>query len=268
MNEHQEPALIPRKPAAQSAEGTEIDLMALLGFYISRLPLLILALVIGGLAAGAYTHFRIPSLYTATARMYMVSSSSDTVVNLSDLILGTSLSNDYVELMKTRPVLEDVIDKLELKYRYNQLLGMISLNVVSNTRIVRVSATSTDPEEAMNIANELARSAKVQLPKVMDAPSPTIAEYAVLPTTRSSPSLSRNVLTGGLLAMAAVLAVLTVLFLMDDTIKGPEDLEREFGFMPLTVIPEGVIEGFQPDTEQKKRGRSLPFRKNGKGADA
>ena len=235
----------------------ELDLADLFGFYMSRLPLLIIALVVGALAAGLITKFLIPNKYTATSRMYMVSASSDAVVNLSDLNLGTSISNDYVELMKTRPIIEDVIDKLELPYEYEQLIAMVNLSVVNNTRIVKIDVTTKTPQESMNIANQLARTAKVQLPKVMDAPSPTIAEYAVLPQVKSSPSLSRNVIIGALICLVAVLAVLTVIYLQDDTVKSSEDVEKEFGIMPLSVIPEGVIEGLKdPEEQSRKHHRS------------
>ena len=233
----------------------EIDLLDLLGYYLSKLPMLIAAIVIGALLAGLYTSFLIPDRYTATSKMYMVSASSDSVVNLSDLNLGTSLSSDYVELMKSRPVIEDVIDKLELEYTYEQLVSMISLSVVNNTRIVRISVTSTSPREAMEIANQMSNTSKAQLPKVMDAPSPTIAENAILPTQRSSPSLRRNVMIGALLALVAVLAVLTVLYLMDDTIKTSEDVEKEFGIMPLSVIPEGEIKGLSGKDDGNTRRR-------------
>ena len=245
----------------------ELDLGQLFSFYLSRLPLLIIAVIVGALIAGAYTYFLVPDKYTATRKMYMVSASSDAVVNLSDLNLGSSLSNDYVELMKSRPVLEDVIDKLELPYNYEQVLGMISLGVVNNTRIVQISAVSTDPHEAMNIANQVARTAKVQLPKVMEAPSPTIVEDAVLPVRRSSPSLSRNVIIGALALLVVVIAILTVLYLQDDTIKSSEDMEKKLGIMPLAVIPEGVIEGLAKDDDDdtKKSGRrSLLNRKKKK----
>ena len=222
----------------------EIDLLDLLGYYLNRLPLLIIALIVGAVAAGLYTHFLIPDKYTATAKMYMVSASSDTVVNLSDLNLGSSLSSDYVELMKSRPIMEAVTEKLGLDYTYGEMLDMISMSVVSNTRIIRVSATSTDPQEAMDIANQLARTAKTQLPEVMATPSPTIAENAVLPKTKSSPNMKKNILLGALLALVAILAVLTVQYLLDDTIKTAEDVEREFGVMPLSVVPEGDIKGF------------------------
>lgn len=241
------------RPAAAANEEIEIDLLDLFSFYLSKLPILIVAILIGAILSGLYTVRFIPKRYTAVSRMYMISASSDSVVDLSDLNIGASLSNDYVELMKSRPIINGVIQSLGLEYTYDQLVQMISLSVVSNTRIIRISVTSTDPEEAMMIANQMARTAKAQLPVVMDAPSPSIAEEAVLPTVKSSPSLSRNVLMGALLCLVAVLGVLTFLYMMDDTIKTPEDLEKEFGFMPMTVIPEGNIEGMIKTADEEKR---------------
>ena len=245
----------------------EIDLIDLFGYYMSRLWLLIAAVVIGAVIAGAYTHYMIPDRFTAVSRMYMISASSSSVVDLSDLNIGASLSNDYVELMKSRPIIEDVINELGLEYTYEQVLNMIRLDVVTNTRIIKISATSTDPEEAMNIANQMARIAKIRLPQIKDAPSPSIAEQAVLPTQKSSPSLSRNVMMGSLVLLFLVLAFLTIQYLMDDTIQTSEDVEKEFGILPMTVIPEGTIEGLKKATDTTRRSRRY-FKKKKKGEKA
>ena len=47
----------------------EIDLIDLFGYYMSRLWLLIAAVVIGAVIAGAYTHYMIPDRFTAVSRM-------------------------------------------------------------------------------------------------------------------------------------------------------------------------------------------------------
>ena len=241
----------------------EIDLLDLLGFYMSRLPLLIAAIVIGALFAGLVTTFMIPDRYTATSKMYMVSSSSGSVVDLTDLNIGESISNDYIELIKTRPIIDSVIQTEDLDYTYEQMLGMLNLSVVADTRIIKIAVTSTDPEEAMLISNDLAMKAEETLPKLMDAPKPNIAEEAILPTHKSSPSLTKNVMIGALLMLLLMLAILTVMYLMDDTLKSAEDVEKHFGVMPLTVIPEGKIEGAQT-TESEKASRKGRFRKGRK----
>lgn len=236
-------------------EVREIDLADLFSFYFSKILWIIIAFVIGAVIAGAITKFAITPKYTATSTMYMVSSSTGSVVDLSDLNLGTSLSSDYVELIKTRPIVEGVIKSLELDYTYEDVLKMMSLNVVTGTRIIKISVTSPVPEEAMNIANELARKAELQLPTLMDTPKPNIAEKAILPTVKSSPSLTKNVLIGAIICLVIMLIILTAMYLQDDTLKTAEDVEKYFGVMPLTTIPEGNLAG-EEENGSKQKGKA------------
>ena len=236
-------------------EELEIDLLELFGHYFDKIWWIVGGFLICALAAGLITHFAITPKYTATAKMYMVSSSSQSVVDLTDLNIGQSISGDYVELLKTRPIIEGVIEDLDLDYKYNELVDMINLSVVNTTRIIQIDVTSTDPKEAMNIANALAKKGVRELPKVMETPEPHIAEYAIVPINKSSPSLTKNTMIGGLLALLLMLAIFTIQFLMDDTFKTAEDIEKEFGVMPLTVIPEGKIEGLENIETKIRRHR-------------
>ena len=237
-------------------EEMEIDLIELFGFFITKIWWIIGAFLVGALLAGLITQFAITPKYTATAKMYMVSSSSQSVVDLTDLNIGQSISGDYVELLKTRPIVEGVIEEQNLPYTYNQLVGMINLSIVNNTRIIKIDVTSTDNKDAMRIANALAEKGVSELPKLMETPEPHIAEYAIVPVNKSYPSLTKNTMIGALLAMLIMLGIFTVQFLMDDTFRYAEDIEREFGVMPLTVIPEGKIEGFEISEDKvSRRGR-------------
>lgn len=244
-------------------EEIEIDLLDLFYYYRSKIIWIIAAFIIGALIAGLATQFLITPKYTATSTMYMVSSSSGSVVDLTDLNIGESISNDYIELIKTRPIINSVVESEDLDYTYEEMLAMLNLSVVADTRIIKIAVTSPDPEEAMVIANDLAMKAEETLPKLMDAPKPNIAEEAIMPTHKSSPSLTKNVMIGALLMLLLTLAILTVMYLMDDTLKSAEDVEKHFGVMPLTVIPEGKIDGVQ-NTETEKTDRKGRFRKGKK----
>ena len=238
----------------------EIDLLELLAYYRERIVWIILGFLAGAVIAGLITYYLITPDYTATSKMYMVSSSSQSVVDLTDLNIGQSLSKDYVELLKTRPIIESVIEEQGLDYDYAQLLSMLSMFTLSDTRIIAIRATSKDPEEAMNIANALADKGVKELPKLMETPQPHIAEYAIIPVNPSSPSFSRNTMIGALIGMIIVLGIFTIRFMLDDTFKTAEDIEKEFGVIPLTVIPEGKIQGFDAGSSsapkrKKKRKR-------------
>lgn len=241
----------------------EIDLLELFAHYRTRLKWIVLGFIIGALIAGLLTQFAITPKYTATAKMYMVSSSSQSVVDLTDLNIGQSISSDYVELLKTRPIVESIIQEQHLPYSYKELSSMLSLSVVADTRILTIDVTSTDKREAMNIANALAEKGVSELPKLMETPEPHVAEYAIVPVNKSSPSLTKNTMIGALLGLLIMLGIFTVGFLMDDTFKTAEDVEKAFGVMPLTVIPEGKIEGLAK-TEDAKAGKKSRKKRKGK----
>ena len=156
-----------------------------------------------------------------------------------------------------RPVLEEVIEEEELPYTYEQLRNMITISTINDTRILQISATSTSPNEAMTIANALADKATEEIPVLMDTTKPNIAERAIVPTQKSSPSMQRNTLLGGLIGFLIVAAILTVFFLMDDTMSTAEDVQKKLGIMPLTIIPESEMQGKKSGdgTKVKKQRR-------------
>ena len=242
----------------------EIDILDLLGYYMSKLPLLIAALVIGVLMVGFYSYYqqsKAVDTYTAKSKIYVIFASGDAEANLSDvntdvLNIGKSLAKDCEELIKSRPVLEDVIGKLGLKYSDKQLAGMIGVAVVEDTRIMEINATSADPQEAMEIANQTAESAKEQIPKVLKTASPSIVEKAVMPTHSNPRTLSIKTAILALVPLILLLGVLTVKYFMDDTIRSPEDLEKLLDIAPLAVIPEGGID----DAAVPDDARSAPSR--------
>ena len=248
----QTPVPAPVIPPVEDDE-IEIDLAELFSYYLSKWYLLFLGLIIGTVAAGLFTYFMITPKFTATSKLYMVSSSSNTIVDLTDLNIGTSLTSDYTELIKTRPILEDIIAENELTYDVAQLRGMISISSVSNTRILAISVTSTSPTEAATVANALADKAVESIPVLMDTSTPNIAERAIVPESKSSPSMKKNAAIGGILGLFLVAAVLTLLFLMEDTMSTAEDVQKKLGLMPLTVVPEGDISGSYDTVDDSRK---------------
>ncbi len=241
----------------------EIDLVELFYYYLSKIKLIICALLAGALIVGLVTQFLVTPKYTATSKLYMVSASNDSVVDLTDLNLGTSLSLDYEVLMQIRPIAEDVIEGLDLDYTYEQLMDIVTISSIDQTRIIEVSVESTSPVEARDIANAMAEQAVTYLPDLMETSAPNIAEYAILPERQSSPSLIKNTLIGALAGMLLCIGVLTALFMMDDTLKSADDVEKTFGIMPLTVIPEGDLKELSEKTEQKQKRKSYRRKKKG-----
>lgn len=209
-----------------------IDLMA------SHLVALVVSLVAGAVLAFAGTYFLVTPQYQAVSKLYVVSASSSSVVNLSDLQIGSSLAKDYKELLLVRPLLEELSSNLDLDRTPEQLKGQITISNPTDTRILQIAVLDPDPQVAADIANEMLNLAMDYLPRIMESDEPNVAETAVVPTSKYSPSYAQNTLIGALAGLFICAAVVIVRSMLDDSLVTPDDVQNFVGIPPLAAIPE------------------------------
>lgn len=236
-------------------DAVEIDLVELFYYLRHKLIWLILVFLLGGTITGLISYYLVTPKYEATAKVYMVSASTDSLINLSDLNLGTSLSEDYEEMLRIRPVYEKITEELKLDYDYEDFLKLIDISTVGNTRVLQITVETEDPEESKNIANLLADHAENYLPDLMETSEPNVAEYAILPEKPSSPDILKNTIIGAFVALLLLGGSFTARFVMDDTFKSAEDVDHVFGIMPLTVIPESDSKDLKGRKRKKKKNK-------------
>ena len=159
------------------------------------------------------------------------------MVSLSDIQLGSQLTKDYTVLVKSRPVIDQVIENLDLDMTYGQVLSRLELDNPTDTRMITITFTDEDPEMAKKVADEVAKVSKARVKEIMNTQEPTIAEEGYIPEQPSSPSMMKNVVMAGLLGVLLAMAVIVVIYLMDDTIKSSDDVEKYLGLTTLGVIP-------------------------------
>ena len=216
----------------------EIDLVDLGNVLLDKWRYLLISLIAGAVLLGAYSFFFIAPTYESTAKLYVVSASDDSVVNLSDLNLGTSLTADYEQLMLSYPVLNRVIDRLNLEATSDELAKAFSLNNPSDTRILEITVNNADSALAKEIVDEVANVSSSFIGDKMEVVPPKIIEVGKIATIRTSPSVKKNAEIGFLLGFVACAAIVVVLTIMDDTIKTEEDIEKYLGISVLAKVPD------------------------------
>lgn len=244
----------------------EIDLIELGYVLFDKLHYIIFALLLGALVLNIYSYTLIKPTYQSTSKLYVVSASEDSVINLTDLNIGSSLTKDYEELMLSYPVLNKVINELDLDMKYENLKNLITLENPENTRVLKITVTSTDPEVLMNIANTLAEVAVEYLPDTMNTLSPNIAQRALLPEQQVGPNYLKYTMMGAILGIIIMCAFFVIRYIMDDTVHNAEEFEKVFGIVPLAVVPEG--EGIQGNDlnektisyKRRRKGRVLKWK--------
>lgn len=236
--------------ADRTEQEAEIDLIDLAWALLDKIHYIVLCFLIGAVIMNAYSYFLVRPTYKSTAKMYVVSASKNSVVDLDALNIGTSLTADYEQSMLSYPVLEQVINKLNLDMDSDTLAKMITLENPTDTRILNINVVSTDPKSARDIANTLMEVSVDYLPKTMSTNAPNVAQKAKLADHKDGPSYTKYTMIGALAGAFLYCMYLVVKYLMDDTIHTADDMEKYFDIVPLAVIPD--VSELASEKQQKK----------------
>lgn len=229
----------------------ELDLKDLFMELVSFWQVIVLALALGAVIAFAVSRFLMTPKYEATSELYVLSKSTS-ITSLADIQTGTSLTNDYMVVVKGRPVLEQVIANLGLNETYRSLRDKVSLENPSNSRILMITVRDENPLVAKTIADRIAEVGADFIAMKMDQDAPTIIQYGYADGEPVSPNTMKNTVIGGFLGMLLAVAVIVLSYLFNDTIMTAEDVEKKLGLNVLGSLP---LEDAEDD------GESIPAKK-------
>ena len=221
----------------QNEEEIEIDMGELLRYLAGKAGYIILTALAFAVLALAVTTFCMTPRYTSTTKMYVLNRQTNEGVTSSDLQSSTYLTKDYMEMIRSRTVIEAVIADLNLNSTYEDVLGQIDVSAASDTRVIAISVTDKDPYEARDIANAVRNAAAAHIQSVMNTEAVTVVDEANIPTKKSSPSTIKNVAIAGGVGLFLALVVCVVLYLMNDKATTAEDVERYLGLSVLASMP-------------------------------
>ena len=224
----------------ENTESREIDLLQMASALVKKWWVIAVATVLAGIIAFGYTRLGITPKYEATAMFYVNNSSISGKISLPDLNMARDCVASCGVILGTRLTLEEVIREGNFNYTYEQLGKMIDSQAVNGTEIFSVTVTSTDPQEACDIANTIASVLPQKVADAMDGVKVKVIDYAVVPQTKSSPSTSKNTVLGMLIGFVLSAGVIILLEMFNDTINSEEWLVTTYGdeIPLLSVVPD------------------------------
>ena len=239
----------------------EIDLVELLGVILHNLWIIIVSGVIVAAVALLVSYFVITPKYESVTKIYVISKTNADTMTYSDLQAGSTLTKDYKELVKSRPVLEEVLAETGIDVELKGLEEQITVEVPTDTRIVSITVEDKDPYEARIIADSVRIAASKHIQEVMNTEAVNVVEEASLPIEKSSPSILKNTAIGYAVGLFLAIAIVIINYIMDDTIKTPDDVEKFLGVSVLGSIPysendlsdKAEMERYEKKKKQRKK---------------
>lgn len=253
-------------------EEIEIDLLELIQVLWSKALIIILVALLCATAAFAYTYLFVNPSYEATASFYVNNSSisigsSSYSISAGELSASNNLVQTYIFIVNSRTTLEDVIAKSGVHYNYITLRKMVKTAAVQNTAAFTVTVTSSSPTEAELIANTIATVLPDRITEIVDGSSARIIDYAIVPSSRSAPSYTKNtavgLLAGAFLAMAVIVVMHLIKQQNDVVIHSADELRELYpDISVLSLIPDMTL------SEKKGYYYSSYYGDNKKGKEA
>ena len=238
------------QPAQREQEELEIDILELAQALWKKAWAILLAAVIFAGSFLACTVVFIKPKYTAQTLLYVNSSnislgSAKVSISASELSAAQSLVDTYIVILKTRTTLNDVIAQSGVPYTYEEIINnnMIQAEAVNSTEVFAIKVTSTDPKEAETLANTIGAVLPNKIASIVEGSSARIVDYAVVPSKKSSPSLTKNALIGFVLGAFLAAGAVVVEKLMDTKVRDTDYLKQTYDIPVLAVIPDLTSSG-------------------------
>ena len=242
---------------ARNTQRTEIDLLEVGGVLLHWLWLIVAVALAFGIVGFCVSKFVLPEQFQSTTKVYVLNRSEENrgeSPTYSDLQAGSQLTKDYAEMITSRYVLEKVIHDLELPYAYETLKSKVLVTTQTDTRIIQIIVTDEQPVMAEKLARKVRVEASKHIQNVMEVDAINVVDDANLPEHKSAPNNRKNAMTAALLGALLVCAFVIIRYLLDDTIKTREDVEKYLNVSCLAIIPlDEAVSQSDPDQKRKKR---------------
>lgn len=238
----------------------ELDLKELFNIFWSRRVYIAIITAIFFMIGVIYTFIFVTPDYESTTTVILAQSTSKTTetgeagtITTTDLTLNQKLVSTYSELIKSKNILSEVINNLQIDKTEANLKNHISVSAVKDTDLIKIKVTDENPKTAKTIAAEVAN---VFIDKVANGVyhinNVQVWDKAEVPTSpyniNHAKDLSLFIFIG--IVVSAVYAL--VANMLDTTVKSQEDIEKKIGLSVLTTIP---ICDFDYTLEKLKGGR-------------
>lgn len=218
----------------------EINLQEFLYNLRKKIPVLIIATLIGAILGGVNLIFMTKPMYESSTTLILVKSNSESnsSITQTDIVLNQKLIGTYSEIIKSRSVAKEVIDSLGIDMSVEELISSITVSSKTDTEILKITVKNADNNLAPKIASTLANVFTKKVKEIYDIDNVAIIDEAEVPT---KPYNTNSLKTIGIFTIGALLVTVLFIFVVtyfSNTVKDEEELERLLNLRVLAIIPK------------------------------
>lgn len=230
-------------------EERELDFSDILSAIRKWFLLILLFIILGGSAAAFY-NYGAPIRYQSTTTLYVQPQVTASEVDYQGILTNQRMVKTYVQIMKSRKVVEKVIKQLELNQTYEEFLQNVTITSSDDTQMISISVKNLNKDSAALIANEFASTFIEEIKESMNITNIVVVDEAIANGNPVEPRIIYNYVIG--IGLGAVIGLILAFLLdsMDNKIKNHEDIKKYLKIKTLGVVPDHSIDA---EVKNKKK---------------
>ena len=216
-----------------------IDLKDLFDYYKSKLGVVILFVVLVGILGCLYGLFIQKPMYKSTTSIVLISEAKDnSQLTYNDVSVNQNLVSTYSEIVKSKRVLGQVINNLNLNYTYGTLSDNIEVSSVTGTQIIKITVTDENSKTAMKVANEIGKVFAKEIPELYNISNVNILDTAEVAPSAYNVNITKQSAISLLAGLVLGLGVVFVMYYFDRSVKNASQIEDKLKLPVLATVRE------------------------------
>ena len=217
----------------------ELDLFEFLHYYSNKVLFVLLFVVIGFIGSYIFTFStQVPIYESKTSLVLTKNDNNNATITQNDITLNKNLVPTYREIIKSRRILEQVIDNMDINIDYETLTKNVEVSSIENTELIVISVYDEDARLAKSIADEIASVFKKEIVDIYSIENISIIDQAQISTKPYNVNVLKQFVIGCGLGFLISSLIVALFFYFDDTIKTEEDIEQKIGLPVLGSVPK------------------------------
>lgn len=218
----------------------EINLKDLFSYFISKIWIVIITFLLLVIISIINCKFiKVPEYNSTTTIVLTINneSNTDTSISQNDITINQKLVATYRQIIKSRRVLDQVINNLGLDVDASELSKKISVTNETDTELLKITVSNVDPELAKDIADEIAKVFSEEIVDIYNIKNVSIIDTALVAEAPYNIGLLKNMVIFGILGIMLGLGIIFIMFYFDTTVKSGDEITEKLNLPVLGIVP-------------------------------
>lgn len=177
--------------------------------------------ILFAVCTGMINVYLLTPVYASTANIHMIHQQRDDELTLVDMGTGSQLTKNYMNSIKSRAVLEQVIQELKLDLSPDELAQKVNVSKTQDTWI-QINVVYSNPAMAKKLVDAIASISLKEMFPELETDLMTMVEKGNLPTIPTNPNLSKKVVFGAVCGILFSIVFLAIGQRMNGSIRNSE----------------------------------------------